>query len=86
MIYLIAAQQRSGEAICPAGIIENRHVPERRYPIVEHVVTLDRQPEAVLNHDYLALVSMSGGLYRPITPSEQNALRKRLERQVRVEE
>lgn len=85
MIYLIA-KEKSGEAICPAGVIENHHIPERRYSIVEHVVMLDGQPEPVLNHDWLALASMPGGEYRPMTPSEQNRLRKRKEAQKTVEE
>jgi hypothetical protein len=83
--YLIA-QAESGKAICPAGVIENRHIPERRYPIVEHVVTLDGQPEPVLRHDWLALCSMPGGLYRLMTPGEQNAMRSKLEEQTMVEE
>lgn len=85
MIYLIA-KQKSGEAICPAGIIENRHIPERRYLIVEHVVTLDKQPEPVLQHDWLALCSMLGGLYRLMTPGEQNAMNKRMMQESIVEE
>lgn len=86
MTTYLVAKQKSGEAICPAAIIENRHIPERRYKIEEGVVTLAGQPEPVLNHDYLALVSMPGGHYRPMAPSEQNALRKRKEAQSTVEE
>lgn len=85
MIYLIARTQ-SGEAICPAGIIENRHIPERRYPIVEHVVTLDRQPEPVLRHDWMALCSMPDGEYRLMTPGEQNEHRRKQDQAGIVEE
>lgn len=83
--YLIAKAE-SGEAICPAGIIQNRHIPERRYPIKDHVVTLDKQPEPVLRHDWLALCSMPGGEYRLMTPGEQNAMRTRLDQEKTVEE
>lgn len=85
MIYLIA-KEKSGEVVCPAGVIDNHHIPERRYSIVDHVVMLDGHPEPVLNHDWLTLASMPDGQYRPMAPSEQNALRKRQERKRTVEE
>lgn len=85
MIQLIA-KVRSGEAICPATTINNVHVSERRYAIVEHVVTLDNQPDPVLQHDFLALCSMPDGQYRAMMPSEQNALRWKQEQAATVEE
>ncbi len=63
----------SGSAAFPSELIEGLPVPERRYDIANGEITLDGYAESVLHHDMLTLLSMPDGLYRPMTPSEQNA-------------
>jgi hypothetical protein len=85
MIRIISST-KSGQAICPAAVIEQVLYDERSYPIVGYVVTLDDQPENVLHHDAMALLSLPDGGYRPMRPSEQNTLRIHEEAQRTVEE
>jgi hypothetical protein len=86
MIRVVNERTKSGYAICPAATIDGIAVPERSYGIVEHIVVLEGYSDAVLQHDYLALLAIPGGIYRPLTPSEQNALRLKQEAAATVEE
>ena len=85
MIRIISST-KAGQALCPAAIIGNVHVDERRYSIYEHIVTLDGQAESVLYHDAMTLLHMPGGGYRSMMPSEQRDLQRRIEEQRTVEE
>lgn len=48
-------------------------VPQRRYSISNHLVVLTG-PDVVVHHDADELLGMPDGLYRVLTPGEQEAM------------
>lgn len=86
MIIRLISTTAKGNAVCPATMINGVEVPKRNYGIVDHIAVLTGQSDAVLSHDAMYLLEHGGGVYRPMMPAEQNALRLREEAAQSIEE
>lgn len=85
MIVLICKYD-NGSAPFHAELIEGIHAPARSYAVVDGEMLLDGYPDAVLCHDADYLLSIPGGLYRGMTPEEQNAKAQAKRKAATVEE
>lgn len=86
MPIILKCRDVSGSVAFPSGMVEGLPQPERRYAIVDNLVTLSGYPDAVLRHDMLELLSMPEGLYRMLTPQEQNVLAAQAQAAISVTE
>lgn len=82
----LLCRDESGQIAFPKALIEGHHAPERRYEVVDHIVTLTGYPDPVLHHDADYLLSIPGNVYRMPTTTEQNALADKQRAAATVEE
>lgn len=74
MQILLKCRNVSGSIALSAGTVAGLLVPERRYQITNHLVILEGFSEVVLHHDADQLLAQDDGLFRMLTPAEQDAI------------
>ena len=73
MQITLKCKYSSGSVGFAAQRIEGLPVDERRYEIVNGTVTIAGE-DAIVHHDVEELLAVPGGLYRMLTPAEQETM------------
>lgn len=73
MQLILYCRDAYGSVSFPAESINDVPAPERHYRIADHLLVLSGT-DALVHHDADELLAMPDGLYRMLTPTEQDAL------------
>ena len=84
MILLYCEAGSSGEVALPAGLVEGRSAPERRYSLIEHFCAVEAGDELVTAHDADELVAHHH--FRLASSAEQDAYAAKQKKAKRVQE